>query len=89
MSLLKRHLAKEVDDLDSAMLYEKPSPMDIVHEGRLGMKWGRRNGPPYPLGSSQLSAAEKKEGGVSPSAKERDGGGRSDKTGRQVRKESK
>lgn len=65
---------KEVDDLDSAMLYEKPSPMDIVHEGRLGMKWGRRNGPPYPLGSSQLSAAEKKEGGVSPSAKERDGG---------------
>lgn len=61
--------------MDSAMLYEKPSPMDIVHEGRLGMKWGRRNGPPYPLGSSQLSAAEKKEGGVSPSAKERDGGG--------------
>ena len=60
--------------VDSVLLYEKPSPIDIVHEGRLGMKWGRRNGPPYPLGSSQLSSAEKKEGGVSPSAKERDGG---------------
>lgn len=45
----------------------------LAHEGRLGMKWGLRNGPPYPLGGDQLSAAEKKAGGVSKSAKEKYG----------------
>lgn len=32
----------------------------IRHSGILGMKWGERNGPPYPLGSDQKSAAEKR-----------------------------
>ena len=32
----------------------------LQHWGILGMKWGRRNGPPYPLGSSQMSRAERR-----------------------------
>lgn len=35
----------------------------LIHHQRLGAKWGIMNGPPYPLGRSQLSSAEKKEGG--------------------------
>lgn len=34
----------------------------LAHHGILGMKWGRRNGPPYPLGVSDHSASEKKAG---------------------------
>lgn len=26
----------------------------LAHHGILGMKWGRKNGPPYPLGASIL-----------------------------------
>ena len=33
---------------------------DLLHYGRKGMKWGVRNGPPYPLHPEQLSPAEKK-----------------------------
>lgn len=33
---------------------------DLLHYGRRGMKWGVRNGPPYPLHPDQLSSAEKK-----------------------------
>ena len=29
------------------------------HHGRLGMKWGKRNGPPYPLDYSKLSEEER------------------------------
>lgn len=32
----------------------------IAHHGILNMKWGQRNGPPYPLSPGQHSAAEKK-----------------------------
>lgn len=34
----------------------------LAHHGILGMKWGNRNGPPYPLGSEDHSAREKKDG---------------------------
>ncbi len=35
---------------------------ELYHHGILGQKWGRMNGPPYPLDSSNHSAAEKKAG---------------------------
>ena len=34
----------------------------LMHHGILGQKWGHKNGPPYPLGSSDHSASEKKAG---------------------------
>ncbi len=35
---------------------------ELYHHGILGQKWGSRNGPPYPLGSSDHSSSEKKAG---------------------------
>lgn len=34
----------------------------LAHHGILGQKWGKQNGPPYPLGASDHSASEKKAG---------------------------
>lgn len=34
----------------------------LTHHGILGQKWGKKNGPPYPLRPSDHSASEKKAG---------------------------
>lgn len=34
----------------------------LIHHGILGQKWGQKNGPPYPLGASDHSSAERKAG---------------------------
>lgn len=33
----------------------------LVHHGILGQKWGKKNGPPYPLDFSKLSPAEREQ----------------------------
>lgn len=39
----------------------KHSEDHLEHHGRLGMHWGKRNGPPYPLDFKKLSAEEKQK----------------------------
>lgn len=39
-----------------------PSGIDLYHHGILGQKWGKQNGPPYPLGSGDHSSSENKAG---------------------------
>lgn len=44
----------------------------LAHHGIKGMKWGKRNGPPYPLDASDKSAAERKAEGSAPKKKKID-----------------
>jgi len=37
----------------------------LAHHGILGMRWGKKNGPPYPLNASQMTAKEKAKNEVS------------------------
>lgn len=46
----------------------------LAHHGILGMRWGKRNGPPYPLLRKNMSTAERKE-----NPPKKDDGGESEK----------
>ena len=38
------------------------SELELYHHGVAGQRWGKKNGPPYPLAASAHSASEKKAG---------------------------
>lgn len=53
---------KERKEVASDKLAAKVENDTLYHHGILGMKWGHKNGPPYPLGAGDHSTSEKKAG---------------------------
>lgn len=52
-----------IDNYGNLVTYEDGySTSELYHHGILGQRWGRKNGPPYPLDASDHSASEKKAG---------------------------
>lgn len=52
-----------IDNYGNLVTYEDGySTNELYHHGILGQRWGRKNGPPYPLGAGDHSASEKKAG---------------------------
>ena len=52
-----------IDNYGNLVTYEDGySANELYHHGILGQRWGRKNGPPYPLGTGDHSASEKKAG---------------------------
>lgn len=47
---------------------------ELTHHGILGQKWGKRNGPPYPLGDSDRSPKERAMNSKSKSSNKEDDG---------------
>ena len=39
-----------------------PQELFLMHHGIMGQRWGKKNGPPYPLSAGAHSASEKKAG---------------------------
>ena len=66
------------------------SKNELYHHGIKGQKWGDKNGPPYPLGASNHSSTEKKQGsrGWSKEAKRELGNKNGNKTGNKTKKKS-
>lgn len=56
-------LYSESSHKEHLLRYNEPSPEEyLTHHGILGMKWGVRNGPPYPLDVADHSISEKRAG---------------------------
>lgn len=52
-----------IDNYGNLVTYDDGySTYELYHHGIRGQRWGRKNGPPYPLDASDHSAAERKAG---------------------------
>lgn len=64
LSKLKKKFGKKKNRVEVALEHADDIPYNaeevaLAHHGILGMRWGHLNGPPYPIGSGDHSAAEK------------------------------